>query len=1566
MTTFASSEHSPSQSTKEPCYNPTDRRLETNGATYKFIRAMAHEVWKGYGFIPFIGAGFSAPSGVPLINELTLYLNRCIGLALGLEDKGMRPPWNPRTDQWPAVEEGRRGPVEDWFGEVRAEHERLQLIDRWSPEVRIFQEAMGAMADWRTCLLFLSRIKWESSQSGRLILDAPDHDVVDSFFRSIIDGKKPSLGHNMLANIAVMMRIDLIVTTNFDDLVESAFTTTQVPLIPFDVHLQTGLPPWSALATQRSIVKLHGSRHSLRADYSVDALPSETDLRTFLDYFLSSTGRAKRQGSSTENFGAADLRHHLLIAGVGATENRSKAFIKYLWEHLPLEFNIFWLCHSTKDVKNISDFHEELLRLRNDKSVPAAPTLHVLRHTNHGLFLLHAYQYLRRGLPPKRIIYPLVSRLATPPMRLYSPEESAGGDGQSPMSSNPRSSAGQSALQTDSAHAATAGLAAQAAKPPAGGITSPQSDETGRIQRENQKALEKLREEERANIVARLRKAISYVQAKRYPHPKLIVLTSAQAQGLMSAAGEMFEELQANGQIAIWLDMNDVSSSDDLFEQLIDAAHYRIGEDRWMPVFLEKDLRPRLEEIRRLTDATRDPWIVFLNARETPGANQEEGLAEAEKADRLKHPNGWLDYETPRKSDAEGDNDSAYVKAFVNLLVELCGASSPHLTVVLLCRQKRNDNKDARLFEELKNLKLVTESGDTLISVDKDCTPYPTNPIVANVIKWIATGRIDGQTNNTEGTPADRGRFVHALVLMQRARYLASLWQPAFRGLAADNGSQTTLDWLSRLEATGFVRWKLGGFIWLHSGTRNLLREIFHDPRDWKSRLQNRIKPDPHGAGIDDDSLNKLAGWSPQEKAAEIQWELALWYQRVALAAQVPQAVFEAMYHACLSATHLCPSQPSPMDLRRMVERVKWATALLHAFTFLVQTSGYSRNSCRRLTYLSETIAGKIIEVIGVTNDPDRQKVRNAVRMFRIRCTEAMRNVAREVAEDRKAYIRHRQVRKLLCERDIDSQDPGEHDWFWKHVESKVKDEPWLLYEWFRWGRWSAMLGIASRSYAPAEETLRKRCDSINPQVAPTQPDFFAPLLSEKPMIRGLPCDDVQLQVLRIEVARCLEQYAFLSLLQGSMFARRIAHRDRVQEQALSEDKKKGDSPSSRKLLSILPNELPPEYFSLLAIEKPRNWDKKKHVSPEEAKASIKKAIDKEQKADTENMDECIKRTGALVSTGLRLVDVALGCDESLDSFHHVPLMWVRSRLLMHNSIVELRNAAADPDIAAATALRTLSDAEACLNISDARRDNTDLALIELHRAEVCLYAAGRVKLLQQPETTFDQHCRQLANEMATTVGWRNKDGADAQYEHRFGKHASEFKNNVAKVQARVADSMRFLDRAGRVLRSRRCNVWWATWYFQRRLGAVAMAVWATVGENEGTPIPFLGLEAAVRTSKTLADRLLDDALRMVRFDSYRLATIVDAYADTALALQMRLVFDRTAGRLPHRQMDMCTRLRKAVERLQQVKERRARPEGMKSKEVLKSELSLEVASYIQGVIELTKHRLEVLKYPVE
>src|SRR5262245_15336890 len=121
-------------------YNVEADRI-TNNAVQSFISDIQTELDNGYGFVAFIGAVTSSPSGAPVVWEIKTYLERCIGLALGVEEPGMRP-WNPRTDQWPPFIDRERSDNDNWWTKVRIEFEQRREQDAWGLDIPVFQEAL--------------------------------------------------------------------------------------------------------------------------------------------------------------------------------------------------------------------------------------------------------------------------------------------------------------------------------------------------------------------------------------------------------------------------------------------------------------------------------------------------------------------------------------------------------------------------------------------------------------------------------------------------------------------------------------------------------------------------------------------------------------------------------------------------------------------------------------------------------------------------------------------------------------------------------------------------------------------------------------------------------------------------------------------------------------------------------------------------------------------------------------------------------------------------------------------------------------------------------------------------------------------------------------------------------------------------------------------------------------------------------------------------------------------------------------------------------------------------------
>ena len=292
------------------------------------------------------------------------------------------------------------------------------------------------MQEWRTALQFLSRINRkrrgakDHAELSSVFLDVPEQEVIDACLRGVLRGICPSLGHRMLVALANVMRLDIVLTTNFDDLLEQAFAMANVPLELFEVSLGGKLPAWSTISGRRVLIKLHGGRSSLRADYSTDELPTEEDKQAFLFYLLSARGREKFTRSlhptlptlktdGTEEaiaFSPAqrfDYQNHLLVIGFSGNDRRIQAFIEYAMQKLDIGFKVYYLCYTEGDAKSVCKsvtgyINTYILYEIDNGETIIAQNNHIrqfqhktiIRHTQAGLFLLQVYQILQRTLPP--------------------------------------------------------------------------------------------------------------------------------------------------------------------------------------------------------------------------------------------------------------------------------------------------------------------------------------------------------------------------------------------------------------------------------------------------------------------------------------------------------------------------------------------------------------------------------------------------------------------------------------------------------------------------------------------------------------------------------------------------------------------------------------------------------------------------------------------------------------------------------------------------------------------------------------------------------------------------------------------------------------------------------------------------------------------------------------------------------------------------------------------------------------------------------------------------------------
>jgi hypothetical protein len=1330
----------------------------TNQDAETFITEIQRRRHRGFGFVPFIGAGFSAPAGAPVIVELSSYLKRCIFMAVGVTDVGIRP-WNPRTDQWPPFVDHhpRTENLATWETQVASKLDdvanKLASLRSFSHEQALLEEARGAMAEWRTALLFLSRLMHDEPGAAennapvlsyRLALDAPQHEIIDSFFRHVMNNKTPTLGHKMLAALAGVLRQDLLLTTNFDDLLERAFAAARNSVEVCEVHLGDSLPLWDAVSDTRTLIKIHGHRYRLRADYSLDALPSETDKQRFLTYLLSRTGRMKFLEDSNDC--DLDFQNHLLVMGSSGAERRTRALIEYAWSKLNRNFRVFWLCHSADDVSHVRSLTQQFIRKDRARSTPkfsqdgSAELSVVLRYPDTGLFLFHMHQAIRRTLPPHAGMFPSVSQLPTPPMSAPMLPESL------------------SSIQAD--------------------VADPFQEQ----------------------LLARLNNRREAKSDLRF----VWVVSKASEHGVTTACADAFRELEQKKHpehvICLWLDMNEISSAANLFEVLLEAAYRRLGIEHWTPSYVSSNPNRggRIAEIQQLVESAGCPWVIFLNARETPGANTPNNPNEEPNGSS----HGWLDHAKPENSEVDFSADTGHFLTLIKELTATTGESN--ISVILLCR---GDNESVGLLKALHE-------------EDKDSNPKRRLDFIPNRNRpAFDEARVVREALQWAGERESHRRFLHALVLMQQPRPLATIWSQAANPTAEPESADQQIAWVDKLERMQLVRRKMGGFVWIHAACRQQLRACLRSADEAQTHI-----------------------------------DIAGWYEKVLDVSRAPPVVFEIAYHHCRSAEARLRQSQSASDFELARASVQAASTLLRTHGLFVQTRGYSKGSCRRLIHLRDSVCGwiwrevkeKPVPVPENSHESPQQQLARSLLQLQNDCTEMMRAIAREVGEDSKAFIRHQQcweITSLLGAKVCASPwQPKLKGLSFPVPEILAEGVPDTLRS-LRWLRWGGMLGIASRSLDWARSQLMEAL-----QLATQTDAASVDQLWERVAEGKFPAQDF-----RIEVLRIAEQFIALELMYEN-----LSYRSRDSQ--------------------TLPS------------------DVEKHI--EHALA---------------------------LGDKIRRAESAQGPNDA------VAAVWCQGRLSMHLSSCKGLRAKFAPESKKRmrrTAMGVLAEAEASLRISDPLRYRSELALVELHRAEDRLRMAESLNI---PVTlsegvsaslSVSKVCTALAEAFAQQPSAAKRILLRRQFEPAGDMIRLE---RWRRAQSLVSDAQRLLVRAEPALRDGRRNVWWTTWYLERRLRAIAHSVWLSVFERK-TPIPFLGFEAAARGTKTSADSLLQIAQRMIRVDAYRLATIVDGYASCAQALQLRIFLENDT---PHvtafteRLLRMQKKISDAVDYLQIVQDDR-------------------------------------------
>lgn len=213
----------------------------------------------GRRIVPLIGSGVSVKSGIPLLRSTVPYF---------LFMRYLHTSWAKAREYvedngWPSYQN-----LYEQFTKQLSNTENASWTSK-RPVLKQLEENIHQTdfkkynlkwLDWATCLSEMT-----------------DQDPVgvDSFFATLLRGRVPSLGHQALASLAPLLGWDLILTTNFDNLIETALIKEGLLPQTYEVSLGTAPPKLNVIRGGVAVVKLHGGSFNLRigesANHPLDA-----------------------------------------------------------------------------------------------------------------------------------------------------------------------------------------------------------------------------------------------------------------------------------------------------------------------------------------------------------------------------------------------------------------------------------------------------------------------------------------------------------------------------------------------------------------------------------------------------------------------------------------------------------------------------------------------------------------------------------------------------------------------------------------------------------------------------------------------------------------------------------------------------------------------------------------------------------------------------------------------------------------------------------------------------------------------------------------------------------------------------------------------------------------------------------------------------------------------------------------------------------------------------------------------------------------------------------------------
>jgi SIR2-like domain len=339
-----------------------------------------HQAWKvGRRVVPLFGSGISVGAGIPVTASMTEYMDKVEDHFAGiLRNTALRP-----TARINAIRECLM--VHGWPDP----HELNWRCQKAQPSVKNKREKLNEALQELGVSRWLFRLE-------RLCGDSQV--LKDQFFERFERGRRPALSHHFVAYLTALMDWRLILTTNFDTLIEEALRDQSLDPRVYELPEQGPVPHSSLIKDHLSLVKLHGGAFARRMSGSLGFQLSDDNLRVSTEYFPQNAlilvlgyGGGDRRVMSL-------LEHILRTPRTGNSLGQSKAT------------RVLWVLREKEE-----DASGQLKDLANEFCLEPDASLLVVNYRNPGRFLQELYCRLTTAHPVSTSLYRALAQMPPRP-----------------------------------------------------------------------------------------------------------------------------------------------------------------------------------------------------------------------------------------------------------------------------------------------------------------------------------------------------------------------------------------------------------------------------------------------------------------------------------------------------------------------------------------------------------------------------------------------------------------------------------------------------------------------------------------------------------------------------------------------------------------------------------------------------------------------------------------------------------------------------------------------------------------------------------------------------------------------------------------------------------------------------------------------------------------------------------------------------------------------------------------------------------------------------------------------